>query len=187
MFIMTMVEGANTGVRMDDHSSMKAKGDVLERYARFFDAVDAESRLELNSLYRESARGANRPFDDGEELQSRQEHLEHFVNHECGVGKSFFSQKIGYVFRKDCNVVRKRVNAVQHARAWLDLIAYLTEKLGASLALRHRAKFWSEVLAFNLAGLARLFILFAYSRHGALRIPLYADGPELSGYKHRLR
>lgn len=172
---------------MDNHSSPRAKGDAFERYAQFFEVVDAESRVEPDLSRLDLAQRAKRPFDDDEEFQCREKHSERSVNHECGVGKSFFSQEIVYAFRKSCNVIHKRVQEIRRARVCLDFIAYLTETLGASLSLRRQAKFWSEVLAFNLAGLARLFILFAYSRHGTLRIPLYADGPELSGYKHRLR
>lgn len=51
---------------------------------------------------------------------------------------------------------------------------------------RH-ARYWSGVLAYCLSALVKLNSLLARSQRAFLRVPLFEDGPELSGYKHRLR
>lgn len=53
--------------------------------------------------------------------------------------------------------------------------------------LRQELQFWVAALESTLEALAKLSALFAHSLQAALRTPLFLDGPELSGYKHRLR
>lgn len=53
--------------------------------------------------------------------------------------------------------------------------------------LRQKLQFWVEALESTLETLAKLSALFAHSLQATLRTPLLLDGPELSGYRHRLR
>jgi len=48
-------------------------------------------------------------------------------------------------------------------------------------------KLWIGILALCFSALAKLKTLAAHSLLASLRVPLFLDGPELSGYKHRIR
>ncbi|KKX58155.1 MULTISPECIES: hypothetical protein [Pseudomonas] len=69
----------------------------------------------------------------------------------------------------------------------LEAIDHAFDAFGPSSVLSRQYKYWIGVLAFCLAALAKLKALLARSLRATLRVPLFMDGPELSGYKHRLR
>jgi hypothetical protein len=76
--------------------------------------------------------------------------------------------------------------AIERAMLALDVLG---EAEGAASAdfLAHQARYWSAVLHYFLNALAKLNSLFARFQRAFFSVPLFADGPELSGYKHRLR
>lgn len=57
----------------------------------------------------------------------------------------------------------------------------------SNLQQRRKIQFWTAALESVLETLAKLSTLFAHVLQAILRTPLLLDGPELSGYKHRLR
>ncbi|WP_339069355.1 hypothetical protein WIN67_16640 [Pseudomonas idahonensis] len=77
-------------------------------------------------------------------------------------------------------------NAIERAKLALDLLGEIEGLISASF-FADRSRYWSSVLAYYLSALAKLNSLLARSLRAILRAPLLADGPELSGYKHRLR
>lgn len=83
---------------------------------------------------------------------------------------------------------RRMINCrVDRALLALEAIDHAFNAFGPSSVLARQYKFWNSVLAFYLAALAKLKALLARSLRATLRVPLFLDGPELSGYKHRLR
>lgn len=58
---------------------------------------------------------------------------------------------------------------------------------GSSSFLDRQFKLWIGILALCFSALAKLKTLAAHSLLASLRVPLFLDGPELSGYKHRIR
>jgi hypothetical protein len=81
---------------------------------------------------------------------------------------------------------RKLTCAVERAKLALDALD-AAEALASSDFLTRHTRYWSGVLAYCLSALVKLNSLLARSQRAVLRIPLFEDGPELSGYKHRLR
>ncbi|HEK0905494.1 MULTISPECIES: hypothetical protein [Pseudomonas] len=76
--------------------------------------------------------------------------------------------------------------AIDRAMLALTALSEVEGLTSGSLFNRH-SRYWSAVLAYCLSALAKLNSLLARSQRAFLRAPLLADGPELSGYKHRLR
>jgi len=81
---------------------------------------------------------------------------------------------------------RKLTCAVERAKLALDALD-AAETLASPDFLARHARYWSGVLAYCLSALVKLNSLLARSQRAFLRVPLFEDGPELSGYKHRLR
>lgn len=80
---------------------------------------------------------------------------------------------------------RKLTCAIERAKLILNALDAVGSFTPDFLA-RH-ARYWSGVLAYCLCALVKLNSLLARSQRAFLRVPLFEDGPELSGYKHRLR
>ncbi|WP_152666428.1 hypothetical protein [Pseudomonas putida] len=80
---------------------------------------------------------------------------------------------------------RKLTCAVEHAK--LILNALDAAGVFAPDFLARHSRYWSGVLAYCLSALVKLNSLLARSQRAFLRVPLFEDGPELSGFKHRLR
>lgn len=81
---------------------------------------------------------------------------------------------------------RKLTCAVERAKLALDALD-AAETLASPDFLARHARYWSGVLAYCLSALVKLNSLLARSQRAFLRVPLFEDGPELSGYKQRLR
>lgn len=81
---------------------------------------------------------------------------------------------------------RKLTCAVERAKLALDALD-AAEALASPDFLARHTRYWSGVLAYCLSALVKLNSLLARSQRAILRVPLFEDGPELSGYKHRLR
>ncbi len=81
---------------------------------------------------------------------------------------------------------RKLTCAIERAKLALDALDAAEALASPDFLVRH-TRYWSGVLAYCLSALVKLNSLLARSRRALLRIPLFEDGPELSGYKHRLR
>ncbi|WP_350298773.1 hypothetical protein [Pseudomonas putida] len=84
------------------------------------------------------------------------------------------------------NAKRKLTCAVERAKLALYTLD-LAEALASPDFIARHARYWSGVLAYCLSALVKLNSLLARSQRAFLRVPLFEDGPELSGYKHRLR
>lgn len=83
---------------------------------------------------------------------------------------------------------RSMINCrIDRAFLALQAIDHAYNAFGLSSVLDRQYKYWIGVLNFYLAALAKLKALLARSLQATLRVPLFLDGPELSGYKHRLR
>ncbi|KJK07858.1 hypothetical protein [Pseudomonas tussilaginis] len=81
---------------------------------------------------------------------------------------------------------RKLTCAVERAKLALDAFD-AAEALASPDFLARHTRYWSGVLAYCLSALVKLNSLLARSQRAFLRVPLFEGGPELSGYKHRLR
>jgi len=77
----------------------------------------------------------------------------------------------------------------QHSviRVILESLDCIESLLGHTPSLQRQMQFWTAALKFNRDALAKLQALLAHSLQATFRTPLLLDGPELSGYKHRLR
>ncbi len=84
------------------------------------------------------------------------------------------------------NAKRQLTCAVERAMLALSALD-VAEALASSDFLARHTRYWSGVLAYCLSALVKLNSLLARSQRAFLRVPLFEDGPELSGYKHRLR
>lgn len=84
------------------------------------------------------------------------------------------------------NGLGKVTCAIERAKLALDMLDYMQGLVSASFLARH-FRYWSNVLAYCQNALAKFNSLLARSQRAFLRVPLLADGPELSGFKHRLR
>ncbi|PYC04711.1 hypothetical protein DMX09_14905 [Pseudomonas protegens] len=98
----------------------------------------------------------------------------------CGTGKTIVSSLM-------VNALTKALDEAEQARKALEIITSYYRFIGSTPSLQREVKYWFDVLAFARATVAKFFILFAYSRCSFQELPLFADGPELNGYKHRLR
>ncbi|MCT8162427.1 MULTISPECIES: hypothetical protein [unclassified Pseudomonas] len=84
------------------------------------------------------------------------------------------------------NAKRKLTCVVERAMLALDALD-AAEALASSDFIVRQTRYWSGVLAYCLTALIKLNSLLARSQRAFLRVPLFEDGPELSGFKHRLR
>lgn len=76
------------------------------------------------------------------------------------------------------------LDAALHALRSLDDFVSVS---GETAQTKQHKKFCADLLRAARDGLANLNALLACSLRATLRTPLLLDGPELSGYKHRLR
>lgn len=95
---------------------------------------------------------------------------------------------------KSAFVSAKRGNVFQGLRdalTGIDNIVTAIQKLilvgGDTPGLQQKLAFWTAAYKSTRDTLAKLRALLARSLRATLRTPLLLDGPELSGYKHRLR
>lgn len=77
--------------------------------------------------------------------------------------------------------------ATDGIRRVVDSLQALVNAIGYTPRLRQRLEFWTAALKSNLRALAKISALLARSVQATFRTPLFLDGPELSGYKHRFR
>jgi hypothetical protein len=87
---------------------------------------------------------------------------------------------------KPRNAQRKLTCVVERAMRALDALEAAEALASEDFLVRH-TRYWSGVLAYCLSALVKLNSLLARSQRAFLRVPLFEDGPELSGFKHRLR
>ncbi|AJQ46192.1 MULTISPECIES: hypothetical protein [Pseudomonas] len=159
---------------MDDQSSIAHVDGQAASDSDAASIIIEALRIEFKRLQREVCDCSDeREVEDARITRRAYEAIDNAIDCTLGTGKSFAYRKI--------------ITSIQQARLVLDALDHVCETVGLSPALQRQVRVWNDVLAYNMAELAALFILFAYSRHVALSIPLHADGPELCVYKHRLR
>ncbi|MFG0459335.1 hypothetical protein ACF8GG_08220 [Pseudomonas sp. yb_1] len=162
---------------MDDQSSTKHTNLTIRMKVQIAESLLSLFTAELQSIVRDSdfrddaehGIANSLPVDSGTPI---------YVG--CGSGKTI----LGSVWM---NALSKALDEAEQARKALDFIASYCRFIELTPSLEREVKYWLEVLAFARATVAKLLILFAYSRCSFLKLPLFADGPELNGYKHRLR
>lgn len=162
---------------MDDQSSTKHKNVTIRMKVQIAETLLSMFTAALQSIVRDSdfrddaeqGIANSLPVDSGTPIHVG-----------CGSGKTILSSVW-------MNALTKALDEAEQARKALDFIASYCRFIGLTPSLQREAKYWLEVLAFARATVAKLLILFAYSRCSFLELPLFADGPELNGYKHRLR
>lgn len=76
---------------------------------------------------------------------------------------------------------------MERAFAAIEALNNAVAAFGPSEIFSSHYRFWCAFIAYCLSVLAQLSSLRARSHRAFLSVPLFADGPELSGYKHRLR
>lgn len=85
----------------------------------------------------------------------------------------------------------KVVKSLLEALASIDNLVTSLEQIvlvgGYTSNLQQKLAFWTAAYKSTRDSLAKLRALLARSLRATLRTPLLLDGPELSGYKHRLR
>ncbi|WP_454865887.1 hypothetical protein [Pseudomonas umsongensis] len=81
---------------------------------------------------------------------------------------------------------RKITCAIERAMLALNALGEV-EGLAFADFFAHQTRYWSAVFKYFVSALAKLNSLLARFQRALFRVPLFADGPELSGYKHRLR
>jgi hypothetical protein len=86
----------------------------------------------------------------------------------------------GYQFRSLSDALAKIQSLL---RTLGEIVPYVDDKS----RLQSTVQFWTAAYVYFRLALARLSTLLARSLRATLRFPLFLDGPELSGYKHRLR
>lgn len=77
--------------------------------------------------------------------------------------------------------------AIERAFAAIEALNNAVAAFGPSEIFSSHYRFWCAFIAYCLSVLAQLSSLRARSHRAFLSVPLFANGPELSGYKHRLR
>jgi hypothetical protein len=82
---------------------------------------------------------------------------------------------------------RDITSAIERAFLALHTVSEMVEAFGPSDFFTCQSRYWATILAHCLSALAKFNSLLARSQDALLRVPLFEDGPELSGYKHRLR
>ncbi len=77
--------------------------------------------------------------------------------------------------------------AIERAFAAIEALNNAMAAFGPSEIFSRHYRFWCAFIAYCLSVLAQLSSLRARSHRAFLSAPLFADGPELSEYRHRLR
>lgn len=150
---------------MDDPSSTSQNPVAMTDEPLSLEAMTAELKAEFARLERESAQA------------------------DCEAVRRAKSALDALNYLDDLNprsAKRKLTCAVERAKLALDALD-AAEALASPDFLARHTRYWSGVLAYCLSALVKLNSLLARSQRAFLRVPLFEDGPELSGYKHRLR
>ncbi|WP_139315555.1 hypothetical protein [Pseudomonas sp. PA27(2017)] len=153
---------------MDDHPPIARQDIPADRTEHVLDSVTAELKAEFAKLERE-----RRTQLEAEPTAFR-------------IIRDKLCEPLNAVSQNDSQALRvhKRNGVI---RAILGCIDTLESIYGHTPYLERQRQFWTAAFKFIKAELAKLHSLFASSVHAVLRTPLLLDGPELSGYKHRLR
>jgi hypothetical protein len=147
---------------MDDHISTTNRDELPLERERDLDPVTAELKLEFARLERERREEAFKAIDDAIEMA-------------CAP-------------TKPRNQFHNLGDALVKIRRVLDALEQVCLiGIGSSPTLLQQSKFWTAAYKFHREALSRLNALLARSLRATLRVPMFLDGPELSGYKHRLR
>lgn len=162
---------------MDDQSSTKHTKLTIRMKVQIAESLLSLFTAELQSIVRDSDIRDDAEYGIANSLPVDSETLIHAG---WGAGKTIFGS--GWM-----NALTKALDEAEQARKALDFIASYCRFIELTPSLEREVKYWLEVLAFARATVAKLLVLFAYSRCSFLKLPLFADGPELNGYKHRLR
>lgn len=88
---------------------------------------------------------------------------------------------------KHYGVVKRLLVRSDAIRSAIDAIEHFIGFYGESCRARRQKEFWVAAYKATQNVLAKLNALLAHSLQATFRTPLLLDGPELSGYKHRLR
>jgi hypothetical protein len=88
---------------------------------------------------------------------------------------------------KQLGQVHSLSQALEKIRRTLEGLHELAGTIGYVPPLRQKVHFWTAAFRVTKDALAKLQALLAHSLQATFRTPLLLDGPELSGYKHRLR
>ena len=162
---------------MDDQSSTKHTNLTIRMKVQIAESLLSLFTAELQSIVRDSDIRDDAEYGIANSLPVDSETLIHAG---WGAGKTIFGS--GWM-----NALTKALDEAEQARKALDFIASYCRFIELTPSLEREVKYWLEVLVFARATVAKLLVLFAYSRCSFLKLPLFADGPELNGYKHRLR
>ncbi|ERH51204.1 hypothetical protein O203_23945 [Ectopseudomonas chengduensis] len=151
---------------MDNHQSAESLDSLAEDAGQTLDSVTAELKAEFARLKRE------RINERKSQARNDQRHAVVICAGTGGIRR--------YELLRTADTARGRVTDLTHALSILDPLL--------SDVLRNQIQFWNNILDSALDALAKLSTaLFTRSFQASLRTPLFLDGPELSGYKHRLR
>lgn len=162
---------------MDDQSSTK-HANVIRMKAQIAEILLGMFTAELQSSAQDAGFIGDAEHGIANRLPANSEPI--IIHVGCGSGKTILGSAL-------INALTKASDEVEQARKALYFIASYCRLIGFTPALQKEFKYWLEVLASARATVAKLLILFAYSRCSFLELPLFADGPELNSYKHRLR
>lgn len=159
---------------MADHFPTACQDKSTEKSGDVFDAVTEELKAEFARLNWERERASeafstrNTSFAEPAAVRRAREALD----------------AIGLAL---AHCVPNRSRGVSRALLALSAIDTIAEAFGTSDVLKRQHKFWLEVLSACQDALAKFITLLARSLRAVLGVPLFLDGPELSGYRHRLR
>ncbi len=153
---------------MDDHPSIARQDSPADRIEPVLDSVTAELKAEFAKLERKE-----RTQLEAEQIAFR-------------IIRDTLCEPLDPVSQNDSQALRvhKRHGVI---RVMLGCIDTLESIYGHTPYLERQRQFWTAAFKFIKAELAKLHSLFSSSVQALLRTPLLLDGPELSGYKHRLR
>jgi len=146
---------------MDDHFSTTDQAGSPAEYDLVLDPITAELKIEFARVNQELYEASFDAVDDAIEWA--------LAPSESG------------------SQIRSLSEALTRIRRVLDALDDVFLSVEASPHQLQQAKLWKAAFKFHIAALAKLKALLARSLRATLRVPMFQDGPELSGYKHRLR
>lgn len=149
---------------MDDHPQTLSQDSLPTDAEPMLDSVTAELKAEFARL----------------ELEERSCKL--VLSHAVDGGVLYSSQPSFRGVQR--HLLCRTVDSVRSAIIALERFCSI---FGSTAYLQQQMQFWNAALGAALDSLAKLSALTAHSLQASLRTPLVLDGPELSGYKHRLR
>lgn len=150
---------------MDDHLPMARQDSSSGDAEPLLDSVTNELKAEFARVNREAA--LNDPSNRNNATHGR---------------KAFSSHPVRGVQRQELTRQAGRLRVIISR---FESSSFCPEPIPGPL--RQELQFWVDALESTLEALAKLSAHFARSLQAILRTPLFLDGPELSGYKHRLR